>query len=219
MSPDVTPHRTSHLTRRHPTSHLTRRHTSHLTGCHTSPDVTPYPAYQGSNSLWLWDASQNALDRHIRATGEPTQRAESGLTNGGVEFSGHLRSRVQWAGTCLLWTPKREVLPRVREGRSAPAEGKERFPEAEARPLGVLQKPDVRGVVYGVARGRDVEPGSCPAPLGAAGVRRAWRASGSHSASCIGREKANNTSLLYKFYMPSPPPPPPQKKKVLKWFM
>lgn len=42
---------------------------------------------------------QNVLGSHIRAIDEPNQRAESGLTNGSVAFSRHLRSRSPWAGS------------------------------------------------------------------------------------------------------------------------
>lgn len=49
---------------------------------------------------------QNALDSHIRATDEPSQRAESGLTNGSVAFSRHLRTRGLWAGDIVSGGPK-----------------------------------------------------------------------------------------------------------------
>lgn len=65
---------------------------SHLT------NVTPHPGYQGVNRFRLWDRLASALGSHSRATDEPSQRAESGLTNGSAAFSRPPWSSGLWAG-------------------------------------------------------------------------------------------------------------------------
>lgn len=67
--------------------------------CHTSQTSHLTQATKVRRGIGSRNDVQNALGSHIRAIDEPSQRVESGLTNGSVAFSRHPRSRSPWAGT------------------------------------------------------------------------------------------------------------------------
>ncbi|KAM7319825.1 hypothetical protein ACRRTK_021508 [Alexandromys fortis] len=86
-------------------------HREHLLASIT-PDSENEKATRVGTGFGSGNDVQNALDSDIRATEEPSQRAESGLANGSVAFSRHPWTRGLWAGTSSLVDPKREALPR-----------------------------------------------------------------------------------------------------------